>query len=194
LSNPRQLLDAVIEHGSEADLAAWAASGRDGLVLLRAAILGRGQWDGVHPKDVIDGLSAAAAAIAATQPAEFLEIFADPKFDENGWVLTGLGYIDDDRASERLANAATARSSWTRMDAAIGLGRRPAARAVDALLPLLNDPDDLVRHHAVRSLGAVGDARAAQALRAFQARSTKERKRAEDAIGEIERRVDAEGH
>jgi HEAT repeat protein len=182
-----------MEHGSEADLAAWAASGRDGLLLLRAAILGRGHWDGVHPKDVIDGLSAAAAAIAARQPAEFLEIFADPKFDENGWVLTGLGYIDDERATERLASAATARSSWTRMDVAIGLGRRPAARAIDALLPLLDDPDHLVRYHALRSLGAVGDARVAQTLRAFQAPSTQERRLAEDAIREIERRIGAEG-
>jgi HEAT repeat protein len=194
MTNPRQLLDAVIERGSESDLAAWAVSGRDGLLLLRAAILGRGSWDGVHPKDVIDGLTAASAAIAAQQPTAFLEVFADPRFDENGWVLTGLGHIDDDRATERLASAAGAQSSWTRMDAAIGLGRRPVAKAVDALIPLLDDPEYLVRYHALRSLGAVGGARAADALRAFQAPSTHERQLADGAISEIERRLgDADG-
>jgi HEAT repeat protein len=192
--NPRQLLDAVIRRGAAEDLAAWAGSGRDGLLLLRAEISGRGRrrWTDVHPRDVIDELSAAAAAIAATNPSEFLDVFADKEFDENGYVLTGLGYIDDPRATERLARATTSGTSWARMDAAIGLGRRQGPAAVEALLGLLHDPDYLVRHHTLRSLGAVGDARALAPLTSIVAPSEGEQRLAAEAIRSIEGRLEGE--
>jgi HEAT repeat protein len=75
------------------------------------------------------------------------------------------------------------------MDAAIGLGRRPATLAVDALMPLLQDPDYLVRFHTLRSLGAVGDARALRALTAFRAPSEVEANLAGDAVQRIARRL-----
>jgi hypothetical protein len=195
VDNTRHLLDAVIERGAAEDLAAWAASGRDGLILLRAEISGRGRrrWTDVHPRDVIDGLSAAAAAIAATNPSAFLDVFADQEFEENGYVLTGLGYIDDPRATERLARATTSGTSWTRMDAAIGLGRRPGPAAAEALLGLLHDPDYLVRHHTLRSLAAVGDARALAPLTSIDAPSEGEQRLASEAIRSIEGRLKGEG-
>lgn len=186
-----RLLDAVIERGSDADVAAWIATGRDGLLVLREELTGSQprHWRDVHPKDAIDGLSNAAATIAAVHPDAFLEVFADPQFDENGFVLTGLGLIDDPRATERLAAATKSRSNWTRMDAAIGLGRRMATLAVDALIPLLQDRDYLVRYHTLRSLGAVGDARALQALTAFRAPSDVEANLATVAMRRIGRRL-----
>jgi HEAT repeat protein len=185
------LLDAVVEDGTDADVAAWVATGRDGLLVLRNELMGGQprQWQDVHPKDAIDGLSAAVAAIAAEHPGAFLDLFADRQFDENGFVLIGLGQIDDPRATERLAAAARSRSNWTRMDAAIGLGRRPATLAVDALMPLLQDLDYLVRFHALRSLGAVGDARALRALTAFHAPSEVEANLANEAVQAIARRL-----
>jgi HEAT repeat protein len=191
MNDAGRLLDAVIEHGSDADFAAWIATGRDGLLVLRDELTGghARHWRDVHPKDAIDGLSSAAATIAAEHPDAFLEVFADRKFDENGFVLTGLGQIDDARATERLAAAAKSRSNWTRMDAAIGLGRRPATLAVDALVPLLQDGDYLVRYHTLRSLGTVGDARALQALAAFRAPSEVEADLANDAVQKIGRRL-----
>jgi len=195
MENPRQLLDAVLERGTREDLAAWAASGHDGLLLLRAEVSGngRGRWTDVHPRDVIDGLNAAAGAIAATNPRAFLDVFADHEFDENGYVLTGLGSIDDARASERLARATRSRTSWTRMDAAIGLGRHQGSAAVEALVGLLNDPDYLVRYHTLRSLGAIGDARALQALTSFDPPSDVEQRLAGEAIRSIEERRRGEG-
>ena len=195
MDNQRQLLDAVIERGAAEDLAAWAGSGRDGLLLLRVELSGRGRrrWTDVHPKDVIDGLSAAAAAIAATNPSAFLDVFADQEFDENGYVLTGLGYIDDARATERLARATTSGTSWTRMDAAIGLGKRTGPAAVEALLGLLHDPDYLVRYHTLRGLDAVGDARALQALTSFDPPSENEQRLASEALRSIENRLNGKG-
>lgn len=186
-----RLLAALIERGSDVDFAAWIATGRDGLLVLREELTGGHPrpWPGVHGKDAIDGLRAAAATIAAEHPDAFLEVFADRQFDEDGFVLTGLGQIDDPRATERLAAAAKSRNNWTRMDAAIGLARRPAALAVDALLPLLEDREYLVRYHTLRSLAAVGDARALRALAAFHAPSEVEASLANDAVREIERRL-----
>ena len=191
VTGPRELLGAVVENGSNTELAAWAATGREGLLVLRDELTGRvpTPWKGVHPKDAIDGLSAAAAAIAAKHPAEFLEVFADARFDSDGFVLVGLGQIDDDRATERLVRAATARSQWSRMDAAIGLGRRRSPQAVDALVALLHDREYLVRYHSLRSLRAIGDARAIEALRGFRAPSDLERNLADSAIRSITRRI-----
>jgi hypothetical protein len=185
-----RLLDAVIERGTDADFAAWRATGRDGLLVLRDEITAAHsrQWD-VHPKDAIDGLNAAAAEIAREHPDAFLEVFEGRRFAENGYVLTGLGQIDDVRATDRLAAAAMSRSKWTRMDAAIGLARRPATAAIDALLVLLRDSDYLVRYHTLKSLGAIGDARALQALAEFRAPSEIEANLADEAIRKIEARL-----
>jgi hypothetical protein len=74
MNDAGRLLDAVIEHGSDADFAAWIATGRDGLLVLRDELTGghARHWRDVHPKDAIDGLSSAAATIAAEHPDAFL--------------------------------------------------------------------------------------------------------------------------
>ena len=186
-----KLLDAVIERGSKEDLEAWAGSGRAGILELRAALEdSRGRWPGVHPKDEIDFLNEATAAIAASHPDDFLDVFKDRKFDRDGFVLTGLGRIDDQRATDRLVAAAMSGGMFTRMYAAIGLGRRPAENAIGALLALLNDRAFLVRSHTISSLGAIGDVEALGALKAFRDDpATTERDEADGAIRLIERRL-----
>jgi len=158
LDDPYRQLTAVIKRGSKPDVEAWVATGRSGVLTLREAVTGgsgRMALEGVHDRDVLDGLATASAAIAERQPDEFLEVFEDPAFDENTFVLTGLGHIDDARATTRLVAAAASRNKDLRMHAAIGLGRRPVPDARIALMGLLADPDFLVRHHASRSLAAL---------------------------------------
>jgi hypothetical protein len=87
-----------------------------------------------HPKDEIDFLNEATAVIAGSHPDDFLDVFEDRKFDRNPFVLTGLGQIDDQRATNRLVAAAMSGGTFTRMYAAIGLGRRPAENAIGACL------------------------------------------------------------
>jgi len=148
----------VIRHGSKADIEAWVATGRSGVLTLREAVTGgseRMELEGVHERDVLDGLTTASAAIAEQHPDDFLQVFEGPMFDENTFVLTGLGHIDDARATTRLVAASASRNKDARMDAAIGLGRRSAPEARTALETLVADPDFLVRHHASRSLAAL---------------------------------------
>ncbi len=149
----------MIRRGSKADVEAWVATGRSGVLTLREAVTGRSghmELEGVHERDVLDGLATASAAIAEWHSDDFLEVFEDPAFDENTFVLTGLGRIDDARATARLIAASASRNQDARMDAAIGLGGRPAPEARAALVRLQTDPDFLVRHHASRGLAATG--------------------------------------
>ena len=188
MSDATRLLDAVIQRGSAGDLAAWAASGRNGLLVLRSELTRSelGRWEGVHPKDAIDSLGEATAAIAAKHPDAFLEVFADSTFDDNGFVLRGLAAIDDRRATERLLIAARSEDSWRRLDGAIGLGGRNDPAAVDALLRLIDDPEYLVRYHALRGLAAARNPRAVGTLRAWNPHSDLERQMAEYAIAFID--------
>ena len=192
-TDPAELLDEVVR-GRDSDM--WADTGRAGLLVLREELSKRwgwgDRWRDVYPTQRIDGLNEASAAIAARWPNEFLEVFANRRFDRDEFVLCGLGQIDDERATERLARASTARglfSSFTRKWAAIGLGRRPSDLATDALLRLLRDRDYLVRAHTYESLGAIGDRRALQALAEFRAPSTREQEFANDARALIEQRL-----
>jgi HEAT repeat protein len=143
---------------------------------------------GVHERDVIDGLSAAVAAIAVAQPAAFLDVFADPGFDTNSYVMTGLGYVNDPRATGRLAKATRSGDEWLRMEAAIGLGRHSSAIAVQTLIELLSDREYLVRYHALRGLASIGDASAMAPLRSFRGASTVEEDLAKQALESIARR------
>jgi len=163
--------------GEASALADWASMGRPGLLLLRD-LLARA-WDpgpmaGKHPRDLVDNLSAAVAAIAAAEPQAFLEVFEDDRFLEDGYVLLGLGRIDDPRATERLVRVAGSADKWKRMDVAIGLGRRPSAAATATLGRLLVDDEYLVRYHALASLAKIGDSSVVPTLRRIQARSPHE--------------------
>jgi hypothetical protein len=189
---PTELLAAALDKGSITALGAWTATGRAGLLVLRNVLAGtqklRPTAPDVYPRDVIDNMSAAVADIAAAHPYEFLDVFADDRLDGNTLVLTGLGQIDDERATERLARATQSRDEWARMHAAIGLGRRSSPVATDALARLLKDREYLVRYHALRSLERIGAAAALPSLRAFASAAPIERELAGKAIASITRR------
>jgi hypothetical protein len=126
-------LRAALATGEAAALADWASTGRPGLLLLRDYLTDAwepGPTAATHPRDVIDNTSAAVAVIAAAHPIEFLEVFDDDRFVESGYVLIGLGKIDDPRATERLVRAARSRDpgrGWTlRWGWADGRRRQPA--------------------------------------------------------------------
>jgi hypothetical protein len=185
-------LSAAYALGSDDALARWAATGPQGVVLLRDFL--DGTWDpasgpGGSPRDLVDNASALVAAIAAAQPEAFLEVFEGDRYRSNALVLTGLGHIDDERATRRLARVAGSADRWVRMGVAMGLGRRPSPIASSALARLLGDVEFLVRHHALESLARIGDASALEALRAFEAGSPHERDLAEQAIRSIEGRA-----
>jgi HEAT repeat protein len=144
------LLRRAMIEGSPESLEAWAATGIDGLNVLHDELTGkrRTPTPEVHERLVIDNLAAAAAVIAERHPAAFLDTFADPAFDEDGFVLVGLGRIPDETATRRLVSAATSPRWNIRMQAAIGLKGRTSPDAQACLRSLSSDPDELVRHHA----------------------------------------------
>jgi HEAT repeat protein len=191
--DPIELLRAAVEDGSEAAMAAWVASGVAGLVVLSGFLDGRLRLpeigSNLHPKDEIDNTSALVAEIAEAHPTAFLDVFADERFDANTYVLTGLGRIDDPRATERLARAADSQDMWARMQAAIGLGRRSSPVATSALGRLLEDPEYLVRYHSLKSLARVGGADALPLLLGYVAHADIERILADEAVAAIESRA-----
>lgn len=184
-------LRAAIERGTDEDLRAWAATGHAGLLLLRQELSAQGSGIGAaaSSRDAIDNMSAAVAAIAAEHPDAFLEVFADPDLDLDSFVVTGLGQIDDPRATERLVRAARSADASLRMHAAIGLGRRVSPLAVEALTSLLADLEYFVRYHALKSLTKVGDAEALVALHGFAPETAYEGELARAAIDAIEARA-----
>ena len=160
--------EASLVDGSSEAIADWAATGAAGLLHLRDYLDGRLDplpADGVNAIVLIDNTSASVAAIAAAHPESFLEAFEADRFREDTFVLTGLGQIDDPRATDRLARAASSRDQWVRMHAAIGLGRRVSPLATATLEPLLTDDEYLVRYHSLKSLAGIGDIAAVPALR-----------------------------
>jgi hypothetical protein len=178
--------------GSAAALAAWAATGYPGLLRLRAHLAG--PWD-LAPipadrfgRDLVDNETAAVAEIATAHPQEFLEVFGAQRWAADNLVLTGLGCIDDPRATERLARVIGSADQWVRMDAAIGLGRRVSPVASAALALLLVDVEYLVRYHALSSFELIGTATDIPALRAYDPRSPIEAEKAKRAIEAIRAR------
>jgi HEAT repeat protein len=185
-------LSAAYAHGTADALERWAATGRPGVLLLREFL--DGTWEpapapGVFSRDLVDNTSALIAEIAAAQPEAFLETFEPERYRDNHLVLTGLGQIDDELATRRLARVAGSPNEWVRMQVAIGLGRRASSVATATLVRLLGDAEYLVRYHALRSLATVGDASALAALREHEPDSQHERELAEQAIGSIEERA-----
>lgn len=188
VDDARVRLSAAYALGTGEALAAWAATGRPGVLLLRDFV--DGTWDpapapGVFGRDLVDNTSALVAAIAETEPEAFLEVFEDERYRTNSSVLVGLGHIDDPRATRRLADAAGSSDQWVRMDVAVGLGRRESSIASAALAGFLNDREVLVRHYALESLARIGDASALTALRAFEPGSPREAELAGQAIRSI---------
>jgi HEAT repeat protein len=185
-------LSAALMTGTSAALEAWATTGRPGLLLLREFLAKT--WDpqpapGVHERDVLDNTAAAVAAIAAANPDAFLEVFEGDAIYADSFVLDGLGQIDDPRATERLARATESKAWGTRMHAAIGLGRRSSPLAMGTLGRMLRDDDDLVRHHALRSLARIGDASVLPILRDITPRSSWEAELIDEAAASIVERA-----
>ena len=185
-------LSAAYAQGTADALERWAATGRPGVLLLREFL--DGTWDpapapGVFSRDLVDNTSALIAEIAAAQPEAFLETFESERYRDNSLVLTGLGQIDDERATRRLARVAGSVDQWVRMQVAIELGRRASSVATATLVRLLGDDEYLVRYHALRSLATVGDVSALAALREHEPDSQQERELAEQAVRSIEERA-----
>ena len=185
-------LSAAYARGTPDTLERWVATGAEGVLLLREFL--DGTWEpeptpGVFSRDLVDNTSALIAEIAAAQPEAFLETFESERYRDNSLVLTGLGQIDDPRATKRLARVSGSTNEWVRMQVAIGLGRRASSVAIATLVRLLGDAEYLVRYHALRSLATVGDASALAALREHEPDSQHERELAEQAIRSIEERA-----
>jgi HEAT repeat protein len=189
--NARALLEAALASGSEASLAAWSGAGRAGVGALRDELAGVRPIDtppGTHPRDMLDNLGQACAVIARAEPAAFLDVFTSDRWSANSFVLTGLGEIDDDRATARLIAAAGDKDWTVRMHVAIGLGSRPSSVGSLALGELLIDEEYPVRYHALRSLERVGLAVALPDLDRLRPLTDVERSMRDQAIVAIQAR------
>jgi HEAT repeat protein len=189
-TNPSERLAAVLIGAGDEGVAAWSATGRAGVVLLHQVLVeGRDiPTPGTHSRDVIDNLAEAVVSIASAEPDAFLEVFADPALDTNSFVLAGLGRVLRPAATRRLVAASAAGDMRLRQDAAMALGHHASPEAVSALVTLLDDPDYLVRYHALQSLAAVGDVSALPALEAIDPPHEIERTLATDAVAAIHER------
>jgi HEAT repeat protein len=157
----------ALRSGDQATLLAWAATGAEGIELLRRE-LERPTIQpaaGGHDREVLDNLTGLIAAIAEAAPHPYLTAFQGPEWRHHGLVAIGYGRIDDPEATRRLVIALEADAWSTRIDAVMGLGRRADPRATAALIEALDDPEYVVRYHAFRSLTAIGDETALRILR-----------------------------
>lgn len=193
--SPRELaavLGAAVGDGSDERLAAWAATGRDGLLFLRDVLAGSrpAPWSGVDSRTMVDNVPAAAAAIARANPEDFLQVFEDPRWEGGSAITAGLGEIDDERATERLVRVAASLNETRQMEAAIALRGHASAASARTLCQLLGSRDMLVRYHAVRSLAAVGDEATLPALERLAERFPGEREIAEAVAGLIRGRIE----
>jgi len=88
-----------------------------------------------------------------------------PRFD--WWAATWVAMrLESPELRPILVSAASSDDPRSRALAARGLGALKDASAVDVLLPLTRDPDETVALHALRALGAIGDARGTAAAAA----------------------------
>ena len=188
----RDRLATALATGTDADLAAWASTGPAGVVVLRDELGGKVTTEPArptHPRDIIDNLSAAAAAIARAEPEAFLAAFAGQEWSADPFVLAGLGRIDDERATARLCDATMSPSESARMHAAIGLAGRRSEAVAAALGRLLDDGQYLVRYHALASLATSGTPAALPDLERFEPLTEIERTMRDEAVARISGRA-----
>jgi HEAT repeat protein len=157
---------AALESSDPAVLDAWAATGAEGVELLRRELRRPTIQPSAsgHDREVLDHLTALIAAIAEAAPHPYLTAFLGEEWRHHGLVAVGYGRIDDPEATRRLVITLESDTWPTRVDAVMGLGRRPDPRATAALIEALDDPEYLVRYHAFRSLRAIGDETALRVL------------------------------
>jgi HEAT repeats len=182
------LFAAALASGSDADLSAWAATGPPGVVVLREELAGRRRTAPARqtsPRDIIDNLSAATAAIASSEPESFLDAFAGVEWASNTFVLDGFGRIDGECATGRLIEATMSADEWARMHAVIGLAGRRSDAVTIALGRLLDDSQYLVRYHALASLATSGTPAALAHLERFDPPTDIERAMRDEAMRRI---------
>ena len=178
--------------GSRENLAAWATTGRSGVLLVREELAGQRTIEPsqpTDPRDILDNLGAAVTAIARTEPDAFLQLFDGADWASNSFVLDALGAIDDERATQRLVHAAVSGDHSVRAHAAIGLGGRTSVAGSIALGRLLGDRAYLVRYHALASLARAGVPAALGDLERFDPPSELERTMRDGALAAIARRA-----
>jgi HEAT repeat protein len=188
----RDRLAAALATGSDADLAAWASTGPAGVLVLRDELGGKATTEPArptHPRDIIDNLSAATAAISRVEPEAFLAAFAGREWSADPFVLVGLGRIDDERATARLIDATLSPGESARMHAAIGLAGRRSEAVATALGRLLDDGQYLVRYHALASLATSGTSAALPDLERFEPLTEVERTMRDAAVARISGRA-----
>lgn len=175
------LIDAL-ESGENPVVDAWAR--RADAIPELAAFLGPGPSpapNGVSGREMADRVTQVVVTAAQLQPDAFWDEFSTDRWTASGLVLVGLGEIDRPEVCARVVVASQERSEldhlgtffsdFHRMDAVIALGKQTDPAAVPALIDALDDPEFLVRNHALKGLvGRVdGDTRAA--VEAFRDRS-----------------------
>ncbi len=176
-SDVEALLVDVLTEPTPSALSAWAATGKAGLKRLRAELDGTRHAalpSSCDPRDTVEHLGAAIAALAEAEPDEFLATFSAPAWRTAPGVVTGLGVIDRPAATRRLLEAIAGPDPRVRTDAAIGLGNREGPEVTASLVAALDDEAQFVRFHALRSLAKVGDASALDALHSLARRDDAE--------------------
>ncbi len=126
--------------------------------------------DDVSGKEMADRLTEAVITLARTRPDEFWDEFSAARWAGKGLVARGIGEIDTPEACALLVVASQQDSEWCRMDATIGLGKQTDVSAVVALVQRLDDPEYLVRYHALQGLRGRVDGEVGVAIAAFRDR------------------------
>lgn len=153
------LLRVAIINGDEASGQALLAAGPEGVELLRDLLKGELRLDlpAGGDRGLIDHVTAVSCALAARFPEKYAATFADASWMKHSEVLLGLGYTQRAEAVPVLITALLSDlPGTTRLSAAISLRYFRNDAATQALTNALNDPDNLVRHHAQQSLAALG--------------------------------------
>jgi HEAT repeat protein len=106
----------------------------------------------------VDNIMAVSCALASRFPDKFLAAFDSDRWESSGFVLEGLGCTELPEARRLLTLALFSDlPGTTRLSAASALGSIPGPESVQALLRALDDLDYLVKYHAIKSLGMIGD-------------------------------------
>lgn len=146
----------------EKTLATLAAAGPGAVLAFRDWLAGDLDLDlprGLG-RDFGDQVQLVSDLLAERFPGEYVAAFDEPRWRSTSWVISGLGRTGSPAVRPLLVALLRSREpELVRLHAAIALRHVPGADTVAALLDVLDDPEYLVRYHAIESLGAVGDER-----------------------------------
>ena len=105
------------------------------------------------------GLLGDSQAVALLCEAVLLERLQDPQIA----CIRALGQLADAGSLPALKQLLR-RPTQVRTQAVVAIGQLATTEAVDVLIPLLEDPQAIIRYHAILGLGNIGDQRAIPAL------------------------------